>query len=342
MSRALRSPSVLVVSALALVVGARAAHAADAPATAAANAGAPDSAAPSSPKQEAATRFNRAIKLYEDGDYALALAEFERVYELVPDYHVLYNIAQVSTQLGRYARALRVFQDYLAQGGDSLPPDRRAEVQAEIANLTARSARIDVRVDHAGAEILLDGASIGLAPLSAPLVVDVGEHTLVAQADGFAPQTITLSLAGGDQREASFNLVPVPKPVERTVVIERPTPRHVEPAEPAHRKVWLGWATTGALAASAVVLEIVGASAASELNHDVNSAGATRAGLDADRSRAKTWLVAADVVGGAAIVAGGVSLYFQLTPSAPAERAPTVSALKLGVAPGRAVLSGAF
>jgi len=338
MSKALHPTSVLLAGML-LLFG-RAALAADAPNESSVPVPAGEAAA-ASPKQEAAARFNRAIKLYEDGDYALALAEFERVYELVPNYHVLYNIAQVSEQLGRYARALKVFQDYLAQGGDSLPPERRAEVQTELVNLTARTARIDVHVDHAGAEILLDGASVGLSPLTTSLTVDVGEHTLVAQADGFVSQTVTLSLAGGDQREASFNLVPVPKAVERTVVIERPTTRRAEP-EPAHRKVWLGWAATGALAASAVVFEIVGANAASKLNQDVNTAPQTRAGLDADRSRAKTWLVTADILGGAAIVAGGVSLYFQLTPSQPNERAPAVSALKLRVAPGRVALSGAF
>src|SRR5688572_21286235 len=56
-------------------------------------------------KQEARERFNQGLALFEDGDYGLALIEFERAYAVVPDYRVLYNIAQVNIQLGRYAKA---------------------------------------------------------------------------------------------------------------------------------------------------------------------------------------------------------------------------------------------
>src|SRR5688572_13742481 len=89
-------------------------------------------------KKEAARRFEHAIKLYEDGDYVLALAEFERVYELVPHYRVLYNIGQVSMQLGRYARALRTLREYVSRGGAELPAERRSAVQADLASLEAR------------------------------------------------------------------------------------------------------------------------------------------------------------------------------------------------------------
>src|SRR5690242_6272314 len=98
-----------------------------------------------SAKQEAARRFEHAIKLYEEADYTLALAEFERVYELVPDYRVLYNIGQVSVQLGRYARAFRTLKEYVARGGTELAPDRAAAVQADLAQLAGKIARIGVQ-----------------------------------------------------------------------------------------------------------------------------------------------------------------------------------------------------
>src|SRR6188508_754890 len=79
----------------------------------------PASAPPSAEAQaEAARRFEAAVKLYGEAEYPLALAEFERVYELAPDYRVLYNIGQVNMQVGRYARALRTLQEYLKRGGD--------------------------------------------------------------------------------------------------------------------------------------------------------------------------------------------------------------------------------
>src|SRR3954468_11523471 len=102
-------------------------------------------------KQEAARRFEHAIKLYEDGDYTLALAEFERVYELVPDYRVLYNIGQVSIQLGRYARAFRTLKEYVARGGGELTPERAATVATDLSQLSGKIARLSVQAEPSGA-----------------------------------------------------------------------------------------------------------------------------------------------------------------------------------------------
>src|SRR5450432_2251716 len=207
------------------------------------------------PKQEAARRFERAIKLYEESDYALALAEFERVYELVPNYRVLYNIAQVSVQLGRYARALSTFKEYLKQGAAELPAERVTEVHAELANLVGRTAHVDVRVDRPGAEIVFDGSLVGTAPLPESLVVDVGEHRIQVRAPGYVPQSADLSLAGGDHPERTFTLQAEQKAVIPTVVVERTaTPAIHNSNHNAMR--WLGWTGTGALTAGAVVLEV--------------------------------------------------------------------------------------
>src|SRR4051812_23680819 len=152
-------------------------------------AAATDSAPDATAKQEAARRFEHAIKLYEEADYILALAEFERVYELVPDYRVLYNIGQVSIQLGRYARAFRTLKEYVARGGSELAPDRAAAVQADLAQLSGKIARLSVQVEQAGAQISVDGAAVGRSPLAEPLVVDVGEHRVQIELPGYAAQS---------------------------------------------------------------------------------------------------------------------------------------------------------
>jgi hypothetical protein len=331
-----------VPSATAPAAPASPAPASPAPATTPAPA-APDA----STKQEAATRFERAIKLYEDTDYTLALAEFERVYELVPDYRVLYNIAQVSTQLGRYARALLTFREYLKQGGASLPADRVSEVQADLATLAGRTASVRIHVNIAGAEVVMDDSVVGVSPLAVALVVDVGEHHIEVRAAGYQPQTSTLSLAGGDQRDASFTLAaePTEKPVAESVVKKRPSASAALVPQIAHHSElrWAGWVTTGTLAAGAGVLELLGALKAHTLEEQRTTVGSTVPELDATRSSAKTYLVAADIVGGAALLTGGVSLYFQLSRSTAKEQsAPHDAALSLMLAPSRVGLAGQF
>jgi len=285
-------------------------------------------------KQEAARRFEHAIKLYEDADYAVALAEFERVYELMPDYRVLYNIGQVNIQLGRYARAFRTLKEYTARGASEIPPDRRAAVQADLEQLSGRVARISVAVDQPGAEVSIDGTLVGKAPLVEPLVVDVGERTLRVSLAGYAPQTRSITLAGGDSRDSSFVLeqeapapaTPTPAPAATPARSARPAP----PPPPARAsRTWIGWSTTGALAAGAAVAGVLGASAASDLDKLRGTSGATRPELDQAQKRAETRLLVADLLAASAVVCGGVTLYFQLSDSSSSSKAKAAAPLKL-------------
>jgi tetratricopeptide (TPR) repeat protein len=47
---------------------------------------------------EARMRFTRGVKLYHEGSYDAALAEFTKAYRLAPNYRVLYNLAQVQAE----------------------------------------------------------------------------------------------------------------------------------------------------------------------------------------------------------------------------------------------------
>jgi len=284
--------------------------------------GAPSAAANDpSAKQEAARRFEHAIKLYEEADYTLALAEFERVYELVPDYRVLYNIGQVSIQLGRYARAFRTLKEYVARGGAELAPDRAAAVNADLTLLAGKIARVSVQVEQAGAQVSVDGAAVGRSPLAEPLVVDVGEHRVQIELSGFVAQSQTFTLAGGDRRDATFALQPsqpsAPAAGPSQGKRDMPQVAHspVKPPAPSHRATWVGvgWASTGVLAAGALVSGALGVSAAGDLRDLRGTGGATRPELDQAHARASTRLLMADVLGGAALVVGGVTLYFQLS-----------------------------
>ena len=296
-------------------------------------------------KQEAARRFEHAIKLYEDTDYTLALAEFERVYELMPDYRVLYNIGQVSIQLGRYARAYRTLKEYVARGGSELPADRARAVEADLSSLSGKIASVSVDVTPAGAEIWVDGTVVGTAPLAERLVVDVGEHRLEARLGGYVPGSRSITLAGGDRRELSFRLEPeAPKsaqpptpPTAAPTPVMRAQPTRA-PFEGTRSWTWLGWASTGVLATGALVTGALGASAASDLRGLRTTAGTSRRELDQARGRASSRLVVADILGGAALVTGGVTLYLQLSRSPAKDKAMRRSPFRLALAPNHVAL----
>ena len=297
----------------------------------------PDAAA----KKEASRRFEHAIKLYEDGDYSVALAEFERVYELVPDYRVLYNIGQVSIQLGHYARALLTLREYVARGGNELPGDRAKSVQADLDLLAGRTATIALEVEPEGVEVTVDGKIVGTTPLTDPVVVDVGERRLELKKAGFVSQEQMLSLAGGDRYAAQVKLVPA------SAVADKPTtsppmagfpPGALRPTPPKVRTgVWIGYGAAGALAAGAVVSGILGASSAGDLKDLRDTPGSGRSELDHAHDRAKTQLLIADVLGAAAIVTGAITLYVHISGSSK-EHPRAKNDVWVGVAPNQVSL----
>src|SRR5512132_1338131 len=114
---------------------------------------------------EGREHFTRGVALFREGDYRAALVEFRRAYEISHNYRALYNIAQTEFEVQDYAGARSSFQKYLTEGGAEIEAGRRAEVEADIKKLAARVARIEIKTNTEGADILVDDVVIGQAPL---------------------------------------------------------------------------------------------------------------------------------------------------------------------------------
>ena len=297
---------------------AQAAPSAPAPAAPASATPAPNGAAPEAPAspspaamEEAKQRFDRGLDLYTEGEYPLALIEFRRAYELGPNYRVLYNIGQVSIQLGQYANARRALEEYVQKGGDAIPADRRAAVSKDLSMLEQRTAFVEITVNVPGSDVLVDDVAVGKAPLSAALLVDAGIHRVIVRHPGYLQRNDQVTLAGGDRQSLAVTLELEP-PEKSTIVVRE---REVQSNSTL---VIGGWVTTGALATAAVVTGILGAGKAQDLK-DLRTANPSDysdfgAKLDDTKSSASTLLLVSDVCSGAALVVGGLSLWFTLNP----------------------------
>ncbi|MEO6603183.1 MAG: PEGA domain-containing protein [Polyangiaceae bacterium] len=298
-----------------------------------------NSAATADAVKEAGEHYARGLALYGDGEFLLALVEFERAYQLSQNYKVLYNIGQVRIQLGRYAKAREALNEYLQQGGGSLGQERKQAVDKDLAMLVERTAALRIIANEPGAAILLDGKNMGTSPLNLPLVVDAGEHSLVLSKAGFYDQSRSVTLAGRDEIDVNVDLMPVAQAAGPKVIVE-----HNAAIKPSHTATWVGWATTGALAVTAGVSGYFGISKANDLQSMRTEYGVTTAQLNNAKSSARTLLIISDVTAGLAAVAGGVSLYFTLAKERPVEQRPasSPSTVALGIGPGSVSLRAAF
>jgi hypothetical protein len=178
------------------LVGARA------PAARAQGAAPPD--APASGRAEARERFDRGLKLFEEGDNAGALAEFKRAYELVPNPQVLFNIGLVYAAMNRPVEATLALGKLLAAPG-GLAADRLARARALHAEQEQRVGLLRITT-NVPAAIDVDGVDTGKTPLGEPLRVAGGTHLVGVAAPGHLPARKEVTVAGGATAEIAFEL----------------------------------------------------------------------------------------------------------------------------------------
>ena len=204
-------------------------------------------AGPQAGAAEAAKHFDRGVKLIDDEDWAGALIEFERAYEIFPNYRVLFDIAQCRYQLHDYPGALKAFQRYLADGKDAIPPDRRAKVESDIDVLKGRVASLRVTSTVAGAEVTVDDAVVGTTPLSEPIVVSAGRHKVTVRRQGGAAASREIALAGEEVSEVALDPIVSAAPASpAAAAIDGPSR-----AAPTLLPAWVAFGLGGASAAVA-------------------------------------------------------------------------------------------
>lgn len=289
---------------------------------------------------EAGQRYDRGLKLYSEGEYRLAVIEFERTYELVPDYRVLFNIGQVRIQLGDYARARLALERYLREGDGQLPPARLESVKGDLDMLEGRTATLKIQSSVVGAEVLVDGESVGVTPLAEPVLMNAGDHNIEVRKPGYRARVLRRTLAGKDAAEMSVELDEIPTSSGTSNDVTRP-PTTRAPAR-AMAPIWISWATTGALAAGAGVTGILGLRAADKLDTMKDQRPALSPDLNSQKNQARMFLVTSDALTAAAVVAGGISLYLTLrSPSGTAQERESAT-LGIGFTPSEVRLVGTY
>lgn len=286
---------------------------------AAAQADTPQPAEPANPSADDVTpaareHFQRGTEYYREGDYRAALIEFERAYALRHTHRLLYNLAQVAYELRDYAAAERHFRAYLVEGEDEITPERRAEVQAELARLRDRVSSLHIQSEPSGAVVHVDERLIGTAPIEGARV-SAGRRRLVAELPGYAPLDRTLDVAGGEELRLDLRFGP---PIVDASADSKPdSGGSVLP--------WITGIAGGVLALTSAGFAY---SAWSDSNayDDQLDGFTTRARLQELSDQAHTKAVIADVLLGAAVISLSVTAVLLLTEERPASAKQTRTA----------------
>ncbi len=246
---------------------------------------------------EANAHFQRGTQLYGEADYNGALIEFRRAYEIDPRFQGLYNIGETYFQLQDYANALKALEKYLKDGAARISPGRRDEVQKTIERLRTRVANVEITTNLPDVEIAVYDVPVGKTPLPAPVLVSAGRRRITATRAGKPPVTQVVELAGGDMKKIALNVA------DDAPVVEAPAK---VPAAP--------WVVTGLLAGAAIGTGAAALASSSTLKSDLAVfPNASSSQIASDHTKTFALALTTDVLIGAAVVAGAISIYFTAT-----------------------------
>jgi tetratricopeptide (TPR) repeat protein len=280
---------------------------------------------------QAREHFGQATKLYKDGDFDAALVQFERAYELKPNYKVLYNIGQTYFQLREYVEARDSMTRYVKEGGDQIDAERLAAVNKDLADLERRLAKVTITVNVAGAAVLVDGKKVGVTPLAEPVVVSEGQRAISVEAPNRGVLQRQIRVVGGDQQTLTLSFADAP----RTVIVKT-VPQDVKPRLGAG--FWATAISAVALGAGAGVTGYFAFQAQDDNRRQKKEFGVTPSQLDDSNKRAKTLALTTDILSGTALVCAGVATVILVTSPSHSRSA----SLGLNVGLGSASLSGRF
>ena len=164
----------------------------------------PDEAAPTAATAdataEARRHFKLGIRLYQDTNYAGALAEFEAAYAAKPGPGSLQNVALCQRALFRYREAAQTLEQLLTQHGTELSSGEKKAVSDAITELDGLVGSVVIDVEPSDAKVTIDGRALSLAEQRAGVELNVGEHTVIAEESGYARLVRVLSVASGQKR----------------------------------------------------------------------------------------------------------------------------------------------
>jgi hypothetical protein len=192
---------------------------------------------------EARQLFDAGVAAVQRQAYADALDLFQRSAALAPRPVTTFNIGMCQRALADLPAAYETMRAYLASAADE-PADRRAEASRVVLEIDSVLAAVTVRVDQAGAEVVVDGRSMGTSPVREPVRLLAGTHVFEARKEGFATTREVIEVVSGEALDVELTL---------TVAGEEPVVPGDGEVEGGIETKWWFWTIIGAVVVGGAV-----------------------------------------------------------------------------------------
>jgi tetratricopeptide (TPR) repeat protein len=140
--------------------------------------------------------FEQATNEFQKENFKEAANLFRQAYDAKPSWKLLFNIGQAEAAASSFGEALDAFEDYLVQGGDQVPDDRRGMVEREMTRLRLLVGFVEIDAED-GLDVSINGKPKGRTPLPSPIRAAAGKNTVALMQTGRIVFEKQVSLASG-------------------------------------------------------------------------------------------------------------------------------------------------
>lgn len=226
-----------------------------------------DSALDKEEREQALELMRKGSEQYKSGNYAGAHALFLKSYELRATYDVACSLAQTNVRLDRTTEALPYYDICVDSYPVSGNGGRLEKIRSDREEALGKVGVVRVEFAQDGVQVLLKDKVLGVTPLSKPLYLEPGVHSLVFKAHEHRQMSRAFRVAAGERHlvAAEFEAIPVtetPEETQKPEVAPQPAPIPA-PVEESTKHNWipayvLGGMTVATLASSIVLRVVAG------------------------------------------------------------------------------------
>ena len=159
------------------------------------------------PGKEAEEHYLRGKVLLKTGDVKGAYLEYKASWNLKQSYDIAANLGNLELDQGMPRDAAEHLAFALRTVAVTVPEDR-VEAMRDLFNRARRLVgAATVKVNVPGAEILVDGQSVGRSPLPGEIFLDPGKRTIEARLDLYVPAKKVVDVARASSEPVDLVLV---------------------------------------------------------------------------------------------------------------------------------------
>jgi hypothetical protein len=172
-------------------------------------------------------------ELYGEGKLAEAYAKYLDAWRIAQAFDIACNLGGTASELSMNRDAAE-YLDYCLRhyAASSRPEAVAAEQRARAAFEVVRTkvAAVTVAVTPPGADVFVDSARIGRAPLDAPVFLEAGPHRIEARQEGLETASVEVNAKRGEATEVTLALkTPAGAPAAKNPPASDPISRNDEP-----------------------------------------------------------------------------------------------------------------